>query len=844
MTDLFRFKYSAFRMLLDSNMQLLHVITDIEEKLHGQQVFGMSYVRTQTGKAIFHAIRMVKNLDDLSDHHYPLLFETLEKIDREIQRELGIKKESPPVELILTYDQISKEMVDWVGGKNANLGEIHSRINLPIPEGFAVTMRGFTTFFFHNDLFEKIIARKMDIDPHDPQTITESSEKIQQLIMSAEIPAELDNAITTAYNRMKEKIYRTELKEEPLRVSLRSSATGEDSELSAAGQYLSVLNVTPDRLLSAYKQVVASLYNPQAVAYRLAKGIRDEDIAMSVACLTMVESVASGVIYTRHPFNFLDDNIMITAVWGLGPYAVEGLITPDSYTVDRKDPNHVLRTVVSNKPVQLVNLPEGGLQEIPVKKDLQETSCLSPQQISTLARYALALEEHYKNAQDIEWALDREGRLLLLQSRPLHAQPSETDIRSLPTVSDYPLLIKDGAVAYPGIGCGPAFQVHSEEDLINFPEGAILVAKQSSPKLVLAMRKARAIVTDVGSVAGHMASVAREFAIPTILDTKVATTAIPTGLEITVDAFSGKVYQGVVSELLSFQKTAESHMHGTPVYQTLRRAADLIVPLTLTNPKAPNFIPESCKTLHDIGRMVHEFSYTEMFRIGDFASGKEGFAVKLDAPIPLDLHIIDLGGGIASDKESHRKIGIEDVLSAPLKAVLKGMMHEGFRNAQPRPVSLRGFASVMMEQMTGPPPTADRFGERSFAIVSDSYLNFSSRVGYHYGALDTYCGSTIDMNYITFSFKGGAADHVRRNRRVRAIGLILKELGFTTEVQGDVVNARIQKYECDRIMEKLDLVGRLLLYTRQMDMLMQDEGYVDALAKNFLSGNYSLDRNA
>jgi pyruvate,water dikinase len=148
-----------------------------------------------------------------------------------------------------------------------------------------------------------------------------------------------------------------------------------------------------------------------------------------------------------------------------------------------------------------------------------------------------------------------------------------------------------------------------------------------------------------------------------------------------------------------------------------------------------------------------------------------------------------------------------------------------------------------MEQVSGHPQTVDRFGERSFAVVSDNYLNFSSRVGYHYSALDSYCGPFIDMNYISFSFKGGAADSVRRNRRVRAIALVLKELDFTVDVQGDLVSARLQKYECDPIMERLDLVGRLLLYTRQMDMLMQDEGCVRAMAKNFLSGNYSLDRN-
>lgn len=640
---------------------------------------------------------------------------------------------------------------------------------------------------------------------------------------------------------MRERMNRTEGAGDPPRVSLRSSATGEDAELSSAGQYLSVLNVTPGELISTYKLVAASLYTAPAVAYRLNKGIRDEDIAMSVACLAMVESRASGVIYTRHPFDVLNDHIMITAVWGLGPYAVEGRITPDSYTVDRRDLNNIVATNISHKPVQLVNLPEGGLQELSVAPENQDAACLSPRQISTLAGYALALEAHYTHAQDIEWALDRDGRLLILQSRPLHVQPPEAGARPVPAVSGYPLLIREGAVAYPGIGCGPAFHVHSEEDLMNFPEGAVLVATHSSPTLVMAMKKARAILTDVGSVAGHMASLAREFEVPTMLDTKIATAIIPTGMEVTVDSFSGMVYQGIVPELLALQKTAESPMKKTPVYEALRKVAGLIASLTLTDPKAPTFAPEFCRTLHDIGRLVHELSYGEMFQIGESVSGNESFAIKLEAAIPLDLYIIDLGGGIAPDKEHVKRVRVEDVSSVPLRALLRGMTHEGFRSAQPRPINLSGFVSVVMEQVSGHPQTVDRFGERSFAVVSDNYLNFNSRVGYHYCALDAYCGPAVDMNYISFSFTGGAADSVRRNRRVRAIALVLRELDFTVDVRGDLVSARLQKYGCDLIMERLDLVGRLLLYTRQMDMLMQDEGHVHAMAKNFLSGNYSLD---
>ncbi len=156
-------------------------------------------------------------------------------------------------------------------------------------------------------------------------------------------------------------------------MALRSSAIGEDSELSYAGQYVSILNVPREKIVETYKYVVASLYTPRAIAYRLNKGMRDEDIAMSVACIEMIESLASGVIYSRHPFNLLEDHVLVTAVWGLGPYAVEGVITPDSYTVSKDIEQRILQTSISRKPVQLIAIPSGGLQEMPVDPEKQDS---------------------------------------------------------------------------------------------------------------------------------------------------------------------------------------------------------------------------------------------------------------------------------------------------------------------------------------------------------------------------------------------------------------------------------------------------------------------------------------
>ncbi len=839
----FRFRYACFKDLLDSNAQLLNIITDIEEKLKGRQLFGMSYVRSQAARGAFHAFRMIKSLDVLSGHRYPVLYRVLEQINGEIKGQLGEKKEIPFTAPVLPLSEVNRDMVDWVGGKNAHLGEA-ARIGLPIPAGFAITTRAYADFLAHNDLVDEINKKKMEIDPGNPQTIQQVSDVIQALINEAQVPLALSEAIGAAYERMSATLGGSP-GESGLRVSMRSSAIGEDSELSFAGQYLTILNVPGDQLLPAYKKILASLYTPRAMAYRLNKGIRDEDIAMGVVCLQMVDAAASGVMYTHHPFNVRDDSLLISAVWGLGPYAVDGVITPDTYRVGKTGELPLLEVRVSHKPVQLAAYPEAGLHEIPAPAGRQDQPCLSPEQIKTLAGYGLRLEEHYHCHQDVEWALGEDGRLLVLQSRPLVLQaPTGKELQDIPAVTGYPVLMEGGAAAFPGVGCGPAFLIKGEEDLLNFPDGAVLVAKHSSPKFALVMARAQAIVTDSGSISGHMASLSREFAVPTLLDTKLATQAIPPGQVITVDAYTSRVYLGQVPELLEFQAPRESHLKDTPVYETLKRVSEFILPLHLLDPKSPEFSPDHCQSLHDLGRLVHEYSYDEMFKISDLVSAREGYALKLDAPLPLDLYLIDLGGGLTGVDPQAAKARPDQVTSTPLLALLRGMLHEGLQGREPRPIELGGLLSVMREQLLAAPNAEERFGEKSYAIISDKYLNFSSRVGYHYSVLDAYCGATVNKNYITFSFKGGAADDVRRNRRVRAIAIALMGLDFAVEVKGDRVDARLQKYEGPVIQEKLDLLGRLLIFTRQLDMLMTSEISVEAVAQNFLKGNYRLDLEA
>ncbi|SFM63825.1 PEP/pyruvate-binding domain-containing protein [Thermodesulforhabdus norvegica] len=835
-----RERYSDFLELLSSNVELADIISDISETLRTGKIVGMNYVRSRATLAVSHALRMIRALNRMSGNRYASLYEVFDSLKNSIEKEISLAPPSLPRTIVFPLSHVDLTMGDWVGGKSAHLGEIASRAKLPVPEGFAVSVKAFHIFFEKNDLKAEISKLKQLTDFNDTAATQNLSEQIQALILRSPVPDEVKDALLAAFDGLARR-----KKAEDFSVAVRSSAVGEDTERSFAGQYVSLLNVSREKLVDAYKIVVASLYTPRALAYRFYSGIPDEDVTMGVLCLEMIDSVAAGVIYTADPTSPSSNQIIISAVWGLGPYAVEGRVQPDRYVVDRSRPLKIAEIRVSEKPVQLVRNPSGGLRETAVSPEKITAPCLREDQIITLAEYGLRLESHFGCPQDAEWALDPEGRLLILQSRPLQYVEREKDGRDeVVEVKGLEPIISGGETACPGAGAGRVFIIRDEEDLDKFPEGGILVARHSSPQFVVLMNKASAIVCEYGSTTGHMASVAREFGIPTLLGVPGAMERLKEGMEVTVDATGRRIFAGTIRELLRNRDRRKATVPGTPVHNILARVAQYIVPLNLTSPRDPSFSPHNCRTIHDIMRYVHEKSYEEMFTIGDALSDEIRFALRVKASLPIDLYIIDLGGGLAKEDLFLEKdsVEIEEIVNPPLRALLSGMTDEKVRQKEPRPVDLRGFLSVMTEQMLSPPKLgAERFGDRSYAMISDKYLNFNSRVGYHYSLLDAYCGKTVHKNYVSFSFMGGAADDLRRHRRAECIGIILKELGFSVEVKGDRVTGRIVKYEAPYLLECLRQIGLMLEYTRQMDMLMSTDKSAEFFARRFLEQNYRLD---
>jgi pyruvate,water dikinase len=816
-------KYQAFQNLLSTNNQVLELMADMEEKFSGEYLFDTQYIKTNARLIGYEVLKIIENLNALSHNKYSQLPKIHTAISQEIEKTLEYKMEVPVSDLTVPLESLTGKSVGIAGGKIAHLGEVKSTLNLPAPDGFAISAYAFIKFMDHNALFEKITGKLSALSIENLEELNKVSREIYDMIMQSDIPADLQEAIESAYAKLCKKVGKKTT------VSVRSSAIREDSEFSFAGQYATFLNVPGDFILQKYREVVASLFTPRALFYSKTKGFTEGEMVMAVGVLNMVDVIAGGVMYTKDP-NAPSDHILINAVHGLGVWVVDGTVTPDTYTVSRHTEGVIIDRKISNQEKMLVSGEAGELREVMVPEEKKGKQCLTDEQIKVLAEHALVLEKYYGFPQDIEWAVGSDKEICILQSRPLRLmQPSASGV-CLPTrFEGYHIILDKGVIACKGIGFGKAFILKDEEELTDFPQGAVLIAKHTSPKFVTVMNKASAIITDVGSATGHMASLSREYQIPTILDTEVSTSIIQHGQEITVDAINCNIYEGKVPELIEYAQQKKEPFKETHVFKTLEKVLKSVVPLNLTDPDGETFKPEYCKTYHDITRFAHETAMQEMFSSGEDHDLEDAQTIDLMAGIPVEVHMLNINGGV---KENLRKATVEDILSIPFSALLKGM--KSMKWPGPPPVDAKGFFGMLAHSASVPEEQLQETGKKSFAVVSRNYVNFSIRLGYHFSMIEAYAGENINDNYIKFFFKGGGAAVDRRLRRVRLIKEILKEMGFRVNVKEDVMNAILTKYKQSTIEEKLAIMGKLTAYTKQLDMAMFNDAVTDMYIEQFV----------
>jgi pyruvate,water dikinase len=776
--------------------------------------------------------RIIKHLDELAPGKYGRLYDRFKTIQVRINKALAGRKRIESGPLVLSLAEIDRNAVDLTGSKMANIAEIKNKIHLPVPPGFVVTSYAYQQFIQYKELKSEIQRRIQAADVEKIGDLFALSSGIQRLIINAQVPEAVEHAIMEAYEKVEKEAG------QGVRVSMRSSALGEDAAgTSFAGQFRSVLNLGKDSLLAAYKEIVASKYGLPAITYRLNRGIPDEDVSMCVGCMAMIDAIAGGVMYSSNPLNIRDRSVIINSVWGLPKAVVDGSVDPDIFVLRRETPIRLIDRRIKIKGLKYVCYPDEGLCRMEVTDEKGSEQSITDEQAMELASMAIALEEYYGPPQDIEWAVAFDGSIYILQCRPLQQlhQESGAEVLSEASAFDAPVAVRGGTTAAPGVAAGPVFFVRSDLDKLRFPEGAVLVTTQSLPGWAPLLSRASAVVTEIGGVAGHLANVAREFGVPALFGVAGAMAQFSAGEVVTVDADAATIYRGRVEALLSDRVPKKNLMLGSIVYDALRQAASHIVPLNLLDPDSPDFHPDKCETFHDITRFCHERSVMEMFNFGKEHHFSERSSKQLFYKVPMQWWIINLDDGFKEDVEG-KFIELDNIVSIPMLALWEGAIALPWEG--PPPVDSKGLMSVLIQATTNPaldPAVSSPYAARNYFMISKNFCSLNSRFGFHFSTVEALVGERAMENYISFAFKGGAADHTRRMRRALLLASILEEYGFRTDLRDDSAFARVERRDEEFMKSRLRILGYLIMHTRQIDMVMGHEAEIMKYRNKFKS---------
>jgi len=490
-------------------------------------------------------------------------------------------------ERVIWFEQLSRDDVALVGGKNASLGEMVSHLSargVSVPTGFATTADAYWQFVRANGLEEEIASTLADYGA-DKITLSEAGQKIRRAFLRGEWPIEIRNAICAAYLDLSKRIEKTRAD-----VAVRSSATAEDlPDASFAGQQETFLNVRGEEaLMASCRRCYASLFTDRAISYRQAKGFDHLKVALSVGVQNMVRADlgSAGVMFSIDTETGFDRVVLINAAWGLGENVVQGSVDPDEYEVFKPYLKDVSLTPIIEKKCgaktqKMIYTRDGEhtTKNISTSRRERTRIVLDDQEILTLARWACLIEEHYGQPMDMEWAKDGQtGELFIVQARPETVQSR----RKASFFKTYSIKNK-GRILVTGLSIGDAAVVgrvcliDSPQEIDRFVDGAILVTENTDPDWVPIMKRAAAIVTDHGGRTSHAAIVSRELGLPAVVGAGNATEILHNEQDATVSCAEGD--EGFVYEGIAEVETTELELADIPQTRTK-------IMLNLANPAA------------------------------------------------------------------------------------------------------------------------------------------------------------------------------------------------------------------------------------------------------------------
>jgi len=806
-----RERYEAFKSLLEADERCLLFIAELEEVFAGARRVDPARITWLCGQLCESVGLVVERLVAMHPGGYPALAEALRSLLAGLAPQLAPRPSLAPGPLVLPLARALGKP-GAVGGKAANLAVVE-RAGLRVPPCLVVTTDAFRLFLDASGLRPRLDRLLRQVDLSRPERIGPLCVGMQALVLGAAVPQELARALRQAAA--------TQGVGGQL-LAVRSSAVAEDGERSFAGQYASELFVPPESIVDAYKRVAASKYRPRAVTYRVRCGLPDESVPMAVLVMPMVRAVVAGVLHSCDSMPGTTKHcVSLFASSGLADALVSGTSEPRTFRLSRW------------LPAQIIDASGGA--EVP----------LGQKALSELVMTGLIVQSVFGRPQEVEWALDDDGRLYVLQSRNQSTPPAAgTDMETIrPDGAELGLdgqaLAKGLTCVAPGIGCGAVFHLGSKADISRVPTGAVLAVDCLTPTLARCLDRVAAVAARSGSRASHFASVAREARVPVVSGLDNLRARLPEGLLVTVDGGAGRILPGCSALLreLPARRRDEERQRLTRSFEALARQT---CHLGLTDPEAPGFAPENCRSLHDLVRYCHEKAVAEMSGMTeqDEQDGQDerpgralGKARRLRTDLAFALLLLDLGGGVASGLGRQAELRPEDITSTPMLALWQGLACSGeiWRDT--------GFCCDWQEfdRISAGIFRKEARMLASFALLSADYLHLLVRFGYHFAVLDSFCGPRAEANYIRFRFKGGGGLPEQRRLRAVYIARVLEASEFSVRVRGDMLTASLARCGQEDTRRALVLLGRLLVRTQRLDLHLGDEAQALLLANDFLS---------
>ena len=783
--------FNNFRRILDQNNAALELMAVMERALGGEYIFDRTFIEDSVRKLSSCVHHVAYNLNALTGNAHVALYDRFQEIRAKLDQILAGEPGTDSAPAAVPLADVGWEMEPMVGLQTVCLAELRRRSGTGVADGFVVTTTG-----------SRIVLGSMtSADINLPAGL--HREDVLEAIRKAA------NALVAAGAN------------EPLTVAVL--ALGETDEAPVPAQE----GVPAREVVPTVSRVLA-----HAAGQATDKGLPEPPLVVLVQ--EAVAAVLGGTVHTREGAGQRPDLLRITARLPQMPES------EDRYQLLRSHPFDIVVSQVAARPFDF-RLPDGKQPHHVVGTSLLRGSALlTPAPVQMLAEMALALERMLGAPCVMHWDLRADGTCVVRRVYPLDSLAGEEPGPDLAEALEQAAVrCRGGQTVQSGIAAGRV--VHVAEDLPpeKFPAGAIAVARTASPRLAPLLPRAGAVLTEIGTAAGHLATVARELRVPAVFGIPDLLHRVPSDMNVTVDAGETVVYEGILTPLLRYGAARADLYPTDPEYRLLRRLLRFIQPLRLVEPESPDFSPQGCHTLHDIIHYCHEQAVNELVHLHRRHPGSSGLhTCRLRIEAPIQISVLDIGGGIAEDAGAAP--GMTDIRSEPLVAFLEGLRRPEALGSTPAALRLRDIFSGMPRTLAAlnAPPDAMR---GNLAIAGRDYLNLSLRLGYHFSVVDAYLGPDPQRSHVYFRFAGGLAEAELRARRAHFIRDVLASLDFNVSQKGDLVVGRLKLVAPESLRSALIALGALTAFTRQLDTAMRTDSRERELFRVFAEAFLRVD---